>query len=803
AVVIDAIASIVGIILTCFGSPDPIDETINVYSSSDINSVNPLPAQFKRVEISEGGGTNGKTIQTFTSPDDPDVPSLWLPQNPILSMQQRFAIYAYGLPKTTSIFDASNNKVKEIENIYEFRFRMYGDVKMENSKYLSCKCLVLKSYSQNDVSWATEDFYNNSAQFVKNDVGTDLKARLYNIYSGRAELITTLERTYKPGGVNTFVEAKTEYTYKESNYQIASVTVTQSNGDKQVNEVGYSADYSSGVMQTLQSNNILTAPVYKRSYVLKSGEFNRKLLHESVTEYTTVPNGDIRPGKILEQRFSAPASTFSLYQGPGNPTNPSYVEVQSFFYNNASKLAGIKDEGNRSIINIFDYDNKYVVASVINANANALDKSAYTSFETNSFGGWSLSGTAAYSLNSVTGGTAFILSAGKSLTTSLTIGKAHIISFWADNPLSVSGGTQIKSGQVINGFTYYEYRIPSGGGSVSVQGSAAIDELRSYPESARMRTVTYDPIIGKTSECDENNRVTYYEYDELGRLRFVKDEYRNIVKMYEYNSATYKSSGCTPLYTNKAITEYFRTSCGTGYEGTLVPVTIPAGKYSSAESQYLADLKAEMELVNEGQTRANQQGSCIPLYGNDARSVTFTKGGCAIGSIGSTVTYTVPANTYFSKVDKNDANRIRDEDIEANGYSFAEKTGTCTTTTEPIWESASPAVYSCQKNGSNQNTGTQLIQVTDVNPNSPTYNTTEWKDAGVNTTACPVPPPPTCDPGVCNKPFMKCVNNQCEIGVYEEYATNNNNICTITKGYRFSDGSFKVTSTVQTPGQCP
>jgi hypothetical protein len=50
-----------------------------------------------------------------------------------------------------------------------------------------------------------------------------------------------------------------------------------------------------------------------------------------------------------------------------------------------------------------------------------------------------------------------------------------------------------------------------------------------------MRTVTYDPQVGKTSECDENNRITYYEYDNLSRLRFIKDENRNIIKMYEYN----------------------------------------------------------------------------------------------------------------------------------------------------------------------------------------------------------------------------------------------------------------------------
>jgi hypothetical protein len=88
---------------------------------------------------------------------------------------------------------------------------------------------------------------------------------------------------------------------------------------------------------------------------------------------------------------------------------------------------------------------------------------------------------------------------------------------------------------VNNGFTYYEYEIAQGPASISVSGNVTIDELRLYPKAARMRTVTYDPLIGKTTECDENNRITYYEYDNLGRIRFIKDENRNIIKMYEYN----------------------------------------------------------------------------------------------------------------------------------------------------------------------------------------------------------------------------------------------------------------------------
>ncbi|MGN6645496.1 MAG: hypothetical protein ACTHJT_03105, partial [Cytophaga sp.] len=61
----------------------------------------------------------------------------------------------------------------------------------------------------------------------------------------------------------------------------------------------------------------------------------------------------------------------------------------------------------------------------------------------------------------------------------------------------------------------------------------------------------------------------------------------------------------------------------------------------------------------------------------------------------------------------------------------------CVIDTSPDWDGDENAPTQCQVvNGAN--TGHQLILVTDVNPNSPTYNNTQWADMGVNTSACPV-----------------------------------------------------------------
>lgn len=59
--------------------------------------------------------------------------------------------------------------------------------------------------------------------------------------------------------------------------------------------------------------------------------------------------------------------------------------------------------------------------------------------------------------------------------------------------------------------------------------------LRNTLPNAMIRTFTYKPLIGITSETDENGKTTYYEYDSLGRLQYIKDQDLNIIKEYNYN----------------------------------------------------------------------------------------------------------------------------------------------------------------------------------------------------------------------------------------------------------------------------
>ena len=67
-------------------------------------------------------------------------------------------------------------------------------------------------------------------------------------------------------------------------------------------------------------------------------------------------------------------------------------------------------------------------------------------------------------------------------------------------------------------------------------------------------------------------------------------------------------------------------------------------------------------------------------YYNVEKSGTFTRNNCGAGNTGSNVIYTVPANTYSSTVSQAAADQLAQDDVNANGQTYANTNGTCTPT---------------------------------------------------------------------------------------------------------------------------
>ena len=752
AVALDVAAAEYGFALSAIISSSK-QVTEKIFYSSDLNSVNPLPIGYKRVQVVTGDGGSGNTVYQYTNPDETDVSGnvkfpIWQPTNPTFAMWQRYGPWEYGLPEVVTECDPQNNTVKQtINNYTPYSYEYATDDKDNFGQPLeqSNKCMVTLSLSERNDVWSDPNTYGNlnyysvGPQVSLSPTTGVMSVQIYYYYSGRMILNSTTENTYKQGDQSNFQSTVSSFSYDFYNYLPNQITKILSNGDEIITNMTYTIDYAvngnGGILTTMVNNQMVNDLVSTaHDYVSRSNPSDQGgLLDEKVIEYGTLANGAIKPYRTLEQRFSAPTISYQTYNGPVIDNIP-YIQTSLMHYDANSNLTGVIDEGGRTVTNIYDYNDKYIVASVINADA-VLDMPAYASFESgNTNGGWTINGGTTQNGAAITGSGYLAMSSGNTVAAPLNITKAYVVSFWStSSSVNVSGGSVTKLGPTINGYTYYEYLLPAGATVATISGTGNIDELRLYPQGAKMRTTTYDPLMGKTSDCDENNRVTSYTHDDIGRLRFVEDEYGNVAKMYEYSYANSNQSSCLVTYTNNLITEYFTDqNCGSGYAGIPMAYTIPAGKYSSTISQAAADQQAQFELNSLGQSTANSQSQaagCALLYYNTAISQTFRDQNCPEGYAGLSYTYSVPAGEYSSP-NANSAQQMATDDLNANGQAWAnEQSGGCVLDTTSDWQWT--GTQACQPNGQ------MALQFENMNPNSPGYTQLIMVDTGANA-SCPI-----------------------------------------------------------------
>jgi hypothetical protein len=215
--------------------------------------------------------------------------------------------------------------------------------------------------------------------------------------------------------------------------------------------------------------------------------------------------------------------------------NPAENRVVFNSYNTQSKLLSQSLIAGPENTFIWDYLNLYPIAKVING---AQADIAYTSFEADGTGNWTIASSQRDITTAFTGSKSYNLSNGSIIKSGLTTTKAYVVSYWTRSASSLTITGTITGypliGATINGWTYYEHQV-TGQSTITVSGAGNIDELRLYPKGAQMTTYTYAPLIGTTGSVDTKNNPTYYEYDEFQRLINIKDKDGYIVKHFDYH----------------------------------------------------------------------------------------------------------------------------------------------------------------------------------------------------------------------------------------------------------------------------
>ena len=115
--------------------------------------------------------------------------------------------------------------------------------------------------------------------------------------------------------------------------------------------------------------------------------------------------------------------------------------------------------------------------------------------------------------------------------------KMYVLSFWFKGPSpSVSYNsfaydvqTQLTVGDWKFGTTYVNGVGTSAHLTITGASGTCIDELRLCPKNAAMTTLTFEPLVGVTSECDERGNIIYHEYDGRGNPKINRDIFGNIV----------------------------------------------------------------------------------------------------------------------------------------------------------------------------------------------------------------------------------------------------------------------------------
>ncbi|MFT4094844.1 MAG: DUF5977 domain-containing protein, partial [Niabella sp.] len=202
-----------------------------------------------------------------------------------------------------------------------------------------------------------------------------------------------------------------------------------------------------------------------------------------------------------------------------------------------------------------------------------------------------------------------------------------------------------------------------------------LNKLRNGLPDTYVETYTYKPLVGMTSSTDARGQVTYFEYDNFSRLAIVKDYQGNVIKKNCYN-AYGDTTDCGEVVMAPNTSPVWQTTgnlrCAKDNENANTGMQ----EKEVLDTNHLSLTYNQLFWINAG---IDTMSCPIPFkYYNTEVSDTFYKNDCGASYYtGSSVVYTVPANTYASAISQAAADAKAQADLNNNGTAYANAHGSC------------------------------------------------------------------------------------------------------------------------------
>jgi len=373
--------------------------------------------------------------------------------------------------------------------------------------------------------------------------GTYLQERTV-ISSKWIYLSESVTKMYDEANPSLFMESKTRYYYDNPNHaQISRIEEGLSDGRTSIMKIKYAPDfnnadktdpYAYAISEMKNTKHMHSQPIENLKLIRNINNVEQVIGGELYL-YAGISPDIYKIKEVYNLHLKSPEVIPNTCEISNNQLikNSHYKrEAELLSYDSRGNIESYSGKDNIPISCIWGYDQSLPVAQVFNASNNEI---AYAGFESKDQGKWNYTYSGITSQKAVSGKSCYSLSSGQINKTDLPSGN-YILSFWTDGSANISGFTSntplTRNGNA--GWVFYQYEI-SGSGTLTLSGSSLIDDLCLYPADATITCYTYDSGKGMTSAADQNQINTFYEYDDLGRLKIIRDKDLNIINRYIYN----------------------------------------------------------------------------------------------------------------------------------------------------------------------------------------------------------------------------------------------------------------------------